>query len=173
MKGLFFAISGSILRVDFFERLLVESGAHLPGVRQLFAIVKPQHQRAEVIALAVRESADDESSGRYHFDLDPIAAAPSFVFASARFGHDAFQPVGARGFEHRVAIHGEEIGNVNAFGGSHDFRQQALAFFERHSAQIVAVQIQQIEQETGSPASSGKDAPPSLHRPPRCAAGSG
>ena len=133
--------------VNVFERFLVESRAHLSGVRQLFAVIKPEHQRAEVVALAVRESADDEIVRRYHFDLHPIAAAASFVFAAARFGHDAFQAVGARGFEHRIAIHGEEVGNMNALGWRDNFRQQALALFERYAAQIVAIEIQQIEQE--------------------------
>ncbi len=66
------------------------------------------------------------------------------------------RPLALCGFEHGDAIHGEEIGNVNAFGRDDNFRKQPLAFFERRSAQIVAVKIQQVEQEKARGGRSGE-----------------
>ena len=54
----------------------------------------------------------------------------------------------SRGFEHRGAVGGEMIREVNAVGRASRFPASSrLRFFERHAAQIVAVQIEQIEQE--------------------------
>ncbi len=70
--------------INLLERLLVESGSHLPDMHQLFAVVTSQHQRAEVVALAVRESADDEVVRGVDLDLQPVAAAAAFVLAGTR-----------------------------------------------------------------------------------------
>ncbi len=67
--------------------------------------------------------------------------------AVAALGEDAFESVGARGFEHGVAVGREVVGEADVIGGREDFREQALAVFEAHAAQVVTVEIEQIEEE--------------------------
>ena len=110
-------------------------------------IIQAQHQRTEVIALAVRETSDDEFLAGLDFDFVPVLSAASFVLAGAAFGQDTFEAVGSCGFEHRGAVGDEVIRKPDVIGGSQDFFEQRLAILERNTAQVVAIQIQQVEQE--------------------------
>src|ERR1700680_2298170 len=131
--------------MDFFERLLVESGPDLADVHQSAVFITAENERAEVIAVAVREAADNEVPGRDHFDLEPVAGSPAFVFAIAALADDAFQSMSASRFEHGVAISDKGIGKTDSVGWGHDFSEQLPPSFERHSTEIVAIEVQQIE----------------------------
>src|SRR4029077_12197014 len=112
------------LAVDVPERLLVEASAHLAGVDQFIALVQAEHQRAEVVALPVREAADDEFLFGGGLDLQPAMAAAAFVPAIAALRQDPFEPVLASGFEHGIAIGEEMVGVADAIGGLENLFQK-------------------------------------------------
>ena len=80
-----------------------EAGADVSGPDQLAVLVKTQHQRAEGIAFALGESADEELLLVDQFDFEPLAAAPRFVAAGGVLGDDAFEAVLAGGGEQLFA----------------------------------------------------------------------
>src|SRR5690242_1310295 len=94
------------------------------------------------------------------FDLEPFLTAASFVAALAALGEDAFQSHLAGRFEHGVAIRDEFVRITDGISGLQYLFQKTLAFVERDVPQIVAVEIQEIEQKErgGSRARKVRDA---------------
>src|SRR5262249_10651173 len=77
----------------------------------------------------------------------PAVAAASFILAVAALGDNAFEPGLARRFEHLLAVDLEVIGASDAVGVGDDLPEELLALLERDAAEIVSVEIQQIEEK--------------------------
>src|SRR5581483_9920764 len=94
-------------RVELLERGVREPGAHLAGVDELAVLVVAHEQRTRVaaaFALAVEPASDHELLPVAVLDLHPRAApAPRLVRRIEALGHDALEPAGAAGLEHRLA----------------------------------------------------------------------
>src|SRR5580658_4592129 len=98
-------------------------------------------------ALRRGESADSEFLLRDDLDFQPFAAALGFVEAGAIFGDQAFEPVLAGGFQHLLAGPGEGGGNAEYGIWRDHLLKEFAALVEAHSAQIVSVEVEQIERE--------------------------
>ena len=132
---------------DFGQAALVEAGSHLPRVHQLAVVVQPQHQGAEVRPFAMGEAADHEFLLIRHLDLQPVAAAPAFVRTIGAFRQNAFQAALPGRLQHLRTHAGEVVGEADMVGGLYDFVQQALPLDQRDGAQVMPVQVEQVEQK--------------------------
>src|SRR5438045_6924100 len=95
------------LGVQLVENLVGEAGPNLAGVDELAVPVVAHEQRAGVaapLALAIEPARDHQLLAVAVLDLQPRAAAPSWLVARVELlGHDAFEPgLGARVL-HRLA----------------------------------------------------------------------
>src|SRR6266567_4300457 len=74
-------------------------------------------------------------------------ATASFVLAVPMFRDNALETVLPRGLEHLVAIRDEVAGIADVIGGFQYLIQQLFSALQRDGSQIVAVQVQQVEQK--------------------------
>ena len=137
-------------RVKVRQRFLVEARPHVAGPPQLALFVHAQHQRAEMKSrppcgwvnppMTNSCSFDD-------FDLQPLAAAPGFVAAGGALGDDALQAVARAASSRSSPAAGKTSEMRSCRPGvttdSSSLRRSPSA----HAAQIVAVQVEQVEDE--------------------------
>src|SRR5258708_10000006 len=74
-KGALFHDKFFQLLADAAKGFVIESAAHVARILQFSVLIDAEDERAEGIALAGGEPADDEVLLRDHFDLDPSRAA--------------------------------------------------------------------------------------------------
>ena len=99
------------------------------------------------VALGLGESADGKLLLRHDLDFDPLAAAFRFVSTGGAFGDETFEAVLARGFQQLFASAREDCGDAE-YGVRRDYLfEQLAALVQMHAAQIVSVEIEQIESE--------------------------
>ncbi len=77
-------------------------------------------------------------------DLQPLATAPFFVATAAALSHNSFNALLLGRFEQLRALI-KMIGVADGTTRSKNLGQNLLAFFERDSPQIVAVDVDEIE----------------------------
>ncbi len=149
------------LGVQAFQRGLVETGADLAGVAQFaLFIVQAEQQCAEPAPrpLGVGEADDDELLPVLALDLHPTTAAPGDVAAAGALADQPFELHLAGALQDAVRLFGEVGGKAQQIARPclQNLTQCRPAFFERHFAQVHAVQIRQVEQvENDAAAAAG------------------
>ena len=135
------------------QRLGVEAGAYLAGVAQYaLVVVGAEQQRAQPDARARRlaPADDDELLAARALDLEPGAGASRFVAGVAALRDHALHTALACALEERRAVTADVVAVAQrrrARRVAEELRQQALALEQRRTAQVVAVEVQQIEEE--------------------------
>jgi len=81
------------------QGLCGEAGADVSGPDQLAVFMKTEDERADGIAFACGESADEKLLLVDQFDFDPLAAASRLITAGGVLGNDALKAVFAGGGE--------------------------------------------------------------------------
>ncbi|MNF80733.1 hypothetical protein D3C84_629830 [compost metagenome] len=134
------------------QRCLVEPGADLAGVAQLAAIalMQPQQQRPEGLARALRlgETNNDEFLPVLAFEFDPVAAAPRDIGRPQALADQPLHVHLAGGVEQGAGLLVKRLGEAQqrlSTGLEHG-RQRGPTFFDRHLAQVHAIEVWQIEQ---------------------------
>src|SRR6266851_5463258 len=150
VKRILFRVERLQASKDFFERLLIEAGAHLADVNEApLLVVQAEHERTEIFAAALRIgiASDDALLTLRDFDFEPIARALFFVSAAALLGNDAFQSALFCRFEKIKTLFGIVVGKVHyiAPASNNPFLQQLLALMERDAAQVEPIEIEQVE----------------------------
>src|SRR5581483_11098322 len=98
--------------VQNFECLLVKPGAHIADPDQFAAFAHPQNKGAEILALTLRESADEELVATRQFKLQPFTASPRFVTTVGPLGEYAFQAWFPGGIENLFSRAGKTFGKA-------------------------------------------------------------
>src|SRR5712692_11552325 len=134
--------------VDFLQSFLIKAGADLAHVDKVSAlVVESEHQRSEILAAAFRigVSADDALLALRNLDFQPIARTFFLISAVAFLGENAFQSALACHFKQLATLLGIVVGESNDFFTLEHRLQQFLALLQTHSAQIVAIEVEEIE----------------------------
>src|SRR5882672_10734865 len=134
--------------VDFLQSFLVEAGADLAHVDEVSAlVVESENERSEILSAAfwIGVSANHALLALRDFDLQPIARPFFLIGAVAFLGEDAFQSALAGYFKQLAALLGIVVGVSNDFSGFEHGLQQFLPHLQTHSAQVVAIEVEQIE----------------------------
>ncbi len=130
----------------------IPAGADVARVLQLAVRVVVAEQEAADFrgrARAVGEAADHELLARVGFELEPGRRAGRHVGRVDALGDDAFQPQGAGRREDAARIPIEVRAEVHALDalGLDKLLEQRPPGVQRHVAQVVAGEIEQVEQE--------------------------
>src|SRR6185312_3158818 len=145
-------------RAQFGGRLGREAGTDMPGITQEAALVITEQQRADPAlarAFALGEAANDEFLPLDAFRLEPVADPARAIGRVGAFRHDAFEPLLSRFLEDRVARALDMVGIAQRarLGLFRDQgTEQFLARAEGSAAQILAVEIEQVERDQREPA---------------------
>src|ERR1700722_5079612 len=132
---------------DFLEHRLVESRSRLPHVNEApFLVIEPKDDRAEVLPAAFRVGVtpDHAVDCLRNLDLEPLAGAAFFITTAALFRENPLQPVFSRSLKELQTL-GEMIGIADQVAALNNLREDLLTLLERNPAQIVTVDIEQIE----------------------------
>ncbi|MNE11301.1 hypothetical protein D3C80_1040530 [compost metagenome] len=148
----FFHLQRLELLMEAAQRRLVEPGADFAGIAQLatVAVMQPQQQRAEGMARAFRlgESDDYELLPMLAFELDPVAAAPGDIGRPKTLADQALHAHPAGAVEQGVRLLAKRLGEAQqrlVIGLEHSC-QRSPTFFDRHFAQVHAIEVRQVEQ---------------------------
>ena len=137
---------------DFAEIGIAESGAHFAGIVKRAVLEGAEQKRGKRAALDRRAAiaADHEFGALPAFDLEPGLAAARAIGRVRPFRHDAFEPRGARARQEGAprSLHMIGIDEARGDGLAREQLGEAdLALAERRLAPILAVELEQIEQE--------------------------
>src|SRR6266404_2470602 len=100
-----------------------------------------------MVPFAFGETAQDERIGILDLVFDPVRGTARLVEALRSFGHDSLDTLGFGGFEKLGAVSFEMIGIADHVGGIQDLLKKPLPFYEGDAAQVIIVQIDQVERE--------------------------
>ncbi len=128
---------------------IVEAGADLAGIDQLFLGIIAQQERSDPSPAAFRlgKAADDEFLALVALDLQPVAIAPGTVARIAALADHALIGQAADVFQH-VGLVGEMLAIEHATAGIALLQQglqPPLAFQQGQVAQVLAIERQQVE----------------------------
>ncbi|MNQ80682.1 hypothetical protein D3C85_956730 [compost metagenome] len=147
-----FHLQGLELIMEAAQGRLVEPGADFAGITQLAVIVimQSQQQRPEGMARAFRlgETDDDEFLSMLAFELDPIAAAPGYIGRPLAFADQPFHVHLAGAVEQGAGLLAKRLGETQQrlLTGIEHRRQRSSTLFDRHLAQVHAIEVRQVEQ---------------------------
>jgi hypothetical protein len=131
---------------------MIEARADIAGVAQHAVVVMdPEQQRADAGARALRigEAADDEFLAPAAFQFDPVGRAARDIAGVAPLADHAFEADLAGGDDQFIRP-GAEFGrepHLVGFGLLEHLFEHRAAVDQRHLAQVVAVEVRNIEQE--------------------------
>jgi hypothetical protein len=131
---------------------MVEARADVAGVAQhAVFVMDSEQQRADAGAgtLRISEAADDEFLAPAAFELDPVGRAARHIRGVAPLADHAFEADLAGGDDQFVRFGAEFGGKPHLLRSGilkHLFEHRA-AVDQRHLAQVVAVEVRNIEQE--------------------------
>ncbi len=128
--------------------------ADLAGPAKGAVFEVPNQQRADPRArsLGIREAADHELLPAHALGLLPVQVAAAAVRRAQTLGHDPFQTQRAGVLKERAAAAHDVVRIPEQAAGGAVVQQRAqllFARFDRLLAQILPVQVQQIEHEVG------------------------
>ncbi len=145
------------LRVKVARQFGGEAGADAPRIAQLLVLVIAEKKRADArAALLLRqgEAADDEFLPAHAFAFEPIPAAARFVGLAGAFRDDALEGKTAGMLEHVVARRLDMVGVADRSRHARrlaEIVEDFLSLRQRCVAQIIAVEMQKIEDDEGKP----------------------
>ncbi len=137
---------------EFAEIGFAESGAHFAGIVKRTVLEGAEQKRGKRAPLdrGAAIAADHEFGARPTFDLEPGLAAAGAIGRVRPFRHDAFEPQGARARQEGAPRSLHMIGIDKAWRDGfarEQLGEAGLALQERRPAPILAVELEQIEQE--------------------------
>src|SRR5579864_8768893 len=100
-----------------------------------------------MFTLALGVSADDEILLRDDFHFDPIRAALRLILTAGTLGHYSFELVLTRELQQLFSVAGEVLRIANERTGRDERLQRPFALRKWRTAQVVAVQVDEIEGE--------------------------
>ena len=133
------------------EVALAEAGADVACILQrAVGVVHAEQQRAEIGARPGRIgiAGDHEFLAALALQLDPVGAARAAVRRALALADDAFQAERERRLDHAVGRRVEHFAEADARRGRlrNHAVQQCAARFQRRDAQVVAIEVRQVEE---------------------------